>query len=343
MMIHVLFQLGLASAFATFVHLFVPRLAMGGVLFGVTVPEGFTETAAGRALVSRYRRQVLAAGLAGLASIAAACAAGSEQVAGLLLGGQVLLCTVAWVLARARTRPHAAAPTLRRTAGLAEPRPLPPVLDAAPFLILAAAAVLVTVRWEDIPERFPLHWRGDGVVDRWAMKSPAEVFQPLVVGTALALGLLGLRAATLAFSARRAGDPRGLALRGLTRAILTGTATFLSVLFGAIAINPLVSAGPGVILGVAGAGLVVLLVALGIASTRLAALPSPGPGDGTPDERWRLGGLFYVNPDDPAVFVPKRAGLGYTVNLGRPGGVVALAAMLGVPALIALLTHLLAR
>ena len=33
-------------------------------------------------------------------------------------------------------------------------------------------------------------------------------------------------------------------------------------------------------------------------------------------EFWR-GGVFYVNPDDPALFVPKRYGIGYTLNFGN--------------------------
>ena len=36
------------------------------------------------------------------------------------------------------------------------------------------------------------------------------------------------------------------------------------------------------------------------------------------DERYWLGGVFYNNPDDPALFVPKRFGLGWTLNFGHP-------------------------
>jgi len=31
---------------------------------------------------------------------------------------------------------------------------------------------------------------------------------------------------------------------------------------------------------------------------------------------WRAG-IFYVNPSDPALFVPKRFGIGYTINFGN--------------------------
>ena len=37
------------------------------------------------------------------------------------------------------------------------------------------------------------------------------------------------------------------------------------------------------------------------------------------DEHWK-GGIFYVNKEDPAIFVEQRSGNGFTINLGRPTG-----------------------
>jgi uncharacterized membrane protein len=39
------------------------------------------------------------------------------------------------------------------------------------------------------------------------------------------------------------------------------------------------------------------------------------PGQKPPDDGWN--GIFYSNPDDPALFVPKRYGVGYTLNFGN--------------------------
>jgi uncharacterized membrane protein len=38
--------------------------------------------------------------------------------------------------------------------------------------------------------------------------------------------------------------------------------------------------------------------------------------DGTPDACWKFG-LLYYNPDDSALMVEKRFGIGYTVNFGN--------------------------
>ena len=47
-----------------------------------------------------------------------------------------------------------------------------------------------------------------------------------------------------------------------------------------------------------------------------ALLPFLAPiGKRPPDEAWH--GFFYSNPNDPALLVPKRYGMGYTLNFGN--------------------------
>jgi uncharacterized membrane protein len=55
------------------------------------------------------------------------------------------------------------------------------------------------------------------------------------------------------------------------------------------------------------------------------------------DERYWVGGFFYNNPDDPAMFVPKRFGLGWTVNFGNPKGMLFFICMLLIPLVLAIL------
>jgi len=54
------------------------------------------------------------------------------------------------------------------------------------------------------------------------------------------------------------------------------------------------------------------LIVIGPVGGRAAARAS----DHTPDEAWKFG-LFYYNPQDAALFVEKRFGLGWTINLGQ--------------------------
>lgn len=54
------------------------------------------------------------------------------------------------------------------------------------------------------------------------------------------------------------------------------------------------------------------------------------------DDRYWYG-FIYNNPDDPNMFVPKRYGLGWTVNFGHPWGKLFLFGTLAIPLALAIL------
>ena len=94
--------------------------------------------------------------------------------------------------------------------------------------------------------------------------------------------------------------------------------------------------------------LIVLLVALLVPSRRARGGGSaPADGDAPApidrdDERHWLGGLIYNNPDDPHLLVPKRFGIGRSVNFGRPLGKLLLIGPLLLP-LLTIVLRVLAR
>ncbi len=47
-----------------------------------------------------------------------------------------------------------------------------------------------------------------------------------------------------------------------------------------------------------------------------------------PDDEYYVWGLFYVNPRDERIWIPKRIGIGWTLNFGRPAGWLMLALLL---------------
>jgi uncharacterized membrane protein len=81
--------------------------------------------------------------------------------------------------------------------------------------------------------------------------------------------------------------------------------------------------------------IVVVMVRFGQGGTRLAGSAAAASGavapvgDRTPDKYWKLG-LFYINRSDPALFVEKRFGIGYTLNFGHPGVWIFLVVLLAV-------------
>lgn len=58
------------------------------------------------------------------------------------------------------------------------------------------------------------------------------------------------------------------------------------------------------------------------------------------DDRYWVGGFLYNNPDDPDLFVPKRYGLGWTMNIGQPRGKLMMIGMLLLPLVLIILKAL---
>ncbi len=80
-------------------------------------------------------------------------------------------------------------------------------------------------------------------------------------------------------------------------------------------------------------------------SQRKASTPAdrpPTPVVFRDDDQYWYGGFFYNNPDDPAMFVPKRFGLGWTLNFGHPRARLFLITMLVLVLVVALLPLLVA-
>jgi len=123
---------------------------------------------------------------------------------------------------------------------------------------------------------------------------------------------------------------RARANRAMASTALTGSGWLIGAVTAAAALTAL-TGGPGVVLGAALGGTVALSVLVVVQLVRMSSLPPDPSGAAVRSSGWRAGGLFYVAPDDPALWVPKAVGLGYTVNLGHRRGKLALALLVGLP------------
>ncbi len=308
------------------------------IFFTVTVGENFRDGEEGRAILSRYRRWIFFWSLAGLAvALFAPAWHGAVMPGGVFL--IVIGAGVALSSARRATWPYAVAPSTVREASLDGP---PPPLTGGfaaqllPFAALVAVGIFLRAHWSAIPDSFVIHWTADGTPNGWGHRTGPNVFGPLFIGGALCL-LLGSLALGLA-RATRPQSPSGAPLRAerqFRRGIawtLIGTEYLLAGMFAVIALLPLFPS------------LVMWIVVLGLSIPALATAPivllahrrardlagHPGGGDRTDDANWRAG-IFYVNREDPALFVEKRFGIGYTLNFGNPWSWVMMALLAALP------------
>ena len=161
-------------------------------------------------------------------------------------------------------------------------------------------------------------------MDHYVSRSVLGASLPLLLGGGLCLLLLIMQYGI------RHGAPRGGMRAPALKVVLAGEYFIALVCCGVLAAT--VTAGrllwPVLALTFAGA---LLLLGLTVSLARGIEKPPPrNPG------AWHAG-FIYLDRDDPALFVPKRGGFGYTFNFGNPFAVLLTVGLLGLPLLLALL------
>ena len=286
------------------IMLLLPHYSPRQFLFAVTVDPGFRTSTAARDALRRYHRAV--AGVVALTALAVLVTQSLPNLAFALAGLTPLVAGMAAFLRErnAVRRLAASAHDVREADLSAQDERIPRWcwLALPPFAAPAAAALYLRARWDDIQPRFPVHWGIDGP-DRWASKTAAQVYGSLLFAAVLMLLMLAITVATF-YGARRTPQRRVI-LKVMVLAMY-----LLASMFTAVGLHPLFAFSIWWIV------VPVCLFAIVITVWLYRVFNDPKhPAEATPDECWYLG-MFYYNPQDPAVFVQRRVGLGYTFNFG---------------------------
>lgn len=338
-----LLVLGLVGALAAA----TPWLTPKSECFTVTVPASALVDPRLRSIRRIYLAAMLAA--TALAMVSAvilweATGAGDEHGAeawGFAVTGLVLaLEVVSFALmlgARSRVRRLKAergwhADAARRTAvvGEALPGPLSLVWDLLYLLPVGAFALAAWLTYPELPAEIATNVGLDGVATATVAKSPAVATAPVLVATFLAV-VFTFTHAVVRLSVRPL-NPAAPVASGYDYGRFARIQTQL-VVFGGLALTSVV----GLVMELAFLGvlpmmgaLAILLVAIGtvlVVVIEVSVLYGQsgsrlgGAADGVEavgeDGDWRLG-ILYFDRDDASVVVPKRFGVGWTVNLARP-------------------------
>jgi len=193
--------------------------------------------------------------------------------------------------------------------------------DLAALAGLLALAVLYALVGPQLPERMPIHFDALGRANGWAPKGQLPW---LAFGTpAFLWALLLLIGAAASRMPTEAGRSQAAVIRPLRGMMGLG----LCLVMAGVLLVPL-RGSAALFAGLAGLGVCLVLGIVFMvrdAWQSLARLPE--------SEHYR-GGVFYVNPRDPRLWVPKRIGVGWTLNYARPAAIwVTLLMLLAIPAL----------
>jgi uncharacterized membrane protein len=206
------------------------------------------------------------------------------------------------------------------------------------FILIAALVAVSLALYPSLPERIPQNYDLSGKVNTYAAKS---------VGTVLAMPALQL-GMTLLFAgigwginrAKRQTDDTNIE-QGLrhnrTFQIVMGRSMFwlgfaVQLILAGVQLSILGLLHPQVTLWASLAllaGIIMMTVYITLAvgqgghqlSETDAAARAQAPADVAGDDStWTFFGSLYNNPNDPSIFVEKRVGVGWTLNLGTPLG-----------------------
>jgi uncharacterized membrane protein len=354
--------LGIVGGF----YFLFPRISRRGLLFGVYVGEEASKSEAARRIT---RSWYVGWSLWLAASFAVAVIVGAlfRWLPGAMVGlfllpiGFLVNYLRAYCCARDLARedaPRASAALI----GIGETKPLlMPNLAIGLGLICGLYAIVYAwSHYSQLPDLVPTHFGFWGRPDAWRPRSFSTVMLLPIMSLVMGVGLGGM--AYLTSQAKRAirYHDQGISFEAQQRfrrvmanflaiisLLVTGMMTILSISSIRVALKEERILSPAMmILGLflllfALAGSIYIAVRYGQGGSRLERSAADAPlTDGLADNRLWILGMFYVNRDDPSVFVEHRFGLGYTINFGNPLAVTLLCGFIGVIILISIIALL---
>jgi uncharacterized membrane protein len=331
----------------------MPAITHPTLPLGVSVPQARVADPVIVASVRRYRRWILMSLVLGL--VLSAVLGFAAPTVGIIV--PVLLVSVlgmgSYVVSReaiARAKREGGwyeDVPVRLAANVTAARvsaPIPFGWYLAATVLLAIAAGIGVAVYPALPDPLPIHWDLNGVANGFAQKSVWSAFGVVLVGLGVVALLFALSFLVRVARPRRlASDSPALATRraevqqhllgGLLGQITLITSALLAGLTIAGWLAPTSGFLPIVSI-VLFLGLLALAIAAYFVGYRRAMVPrTEASGSAAPqhpttsavdapdDDHYWKGGLVYVNRRDPALLVPKRFGVGWTINLGHPAGV----------------------
>jgi len=239
----------------------------------------------------------------------------------------------------ARPGPPSAVATLGGTE--AKPNPLPYLALAFGVAAGLFALGFTFAHVSELPDPMPTHFGPSGAPDAFRPRSFWTVWALPLLTLVMGAGQGGM--AVLISRAKRAlrRSDEGASLQAqerfrraasgflaVTSLLSTALLTLTSISAVQVAIRPTERLPPaamvvgGLLMVVVLGGSLLIAWRYGQGGSRLEGASASAPlTNGLADNaRWVLG-LFYVNREDPSLFIENRFGFGYTVNLGNPKAV----------------------
>lgn len=212
-------------------------------------------------------------------------------------------------------------------------------------VLVAISVIFAIALWDRIPGTLATHYGANGEVDRYSAKTIGSVFmlniiQLFMIGVFI-FSNITIRLAKQQLDPERPEESieKQRLFRRTTSVFLFGLSLLIIAFFGYIQASMLYGWSMDTALAIAMALPVVIIggiIGLFVYQSRGGINQTPG-GFSTDERYWKAGGIYF-NPEDPALFVDKRYGFGWTMNMARPLSWVVLSAILLIPLTVVVIT-----
>lgn len=212
-----------------------------------------------------------------------------------------------------------------------------------PHILLALATLVIVVAFYDqFPNELILKYDFSGNATHVVDKSLQALLWPIATQFILIAMFLFINYSIVISKQQidvadpEASRQRSIIFRHSWSVFIVVTGFLMTLLFSFIPLAQLLKLDPSSILivsmivpGIVMIGSIWLSVRLGQGGSRIrieGSQSAVGSGFSDDDRYWKLGGIYY-NPADPALFLEKRFGIGWTINFGHKLSWVIMAAL----------------
>jgi uncharacterized membrane protein len=221
------------------------------------------------------------------------------------------------------------------------------------ILVIFSIFVTGALDYKSIPERFATHYNASGVANAYSTKSIESVFILGFISIIITL-LMIIIAYTIARTPLKTDNASP---NGTERVIIFQERMVYLTLLAPAFINSSLLIGSFGEWGIIKENiflilipvflLIIFVIAISIKTGQLGSnvkiagstepettIPDNSVSDNKNDDSLWKAGVMYWNKNDPRIMVPKRFGVGYTVNFAHPAGKVILVLIIAVPVII---------
>lgn len=341
----------------------MPYIGRKTVCFGISIPSGQHGNEKLSALRRGYARSVVVIGVLITAAFIALMFIVQEDIAAMMLGVSLIVYLIAvsslylrcWRQVKALKAElgwemEAHSEVIADTRFVSEKRAVSPAWFAVHVVIILGTVLLGVLMYDQIPDQVVQQTDMAGNVTNMAAKGPDLI----LFGPAMQ-AVLTLVFAFVYWSMLRTPpvlDPDNPQMSSRQNAVfryrwsawIVGFSILMLLIFLVAQLSfvqlvdiSVVGLASMITVGLAVVSALIISLLTGQSGSRVRlGKKADGEVIRRDDDRYWKWGMYYVNKDDPALFVEKRFGVGFTINFGRPAAILL---VIGLIAVIAVVIH----